>query len=159
VSIFLLITLDIYFNMKKKSALYLDDQRTPTVDPPTGYNPWYIVRNYDEFKEWINKHGMPDYVSFDHDLADEHMQDYYKYQFNGIAAINYNDFKEKTGLDCAKYMIEYAMNNNINLPNLVGVHSHNPLGALNIQNLVNSYKKHLDQDENAYIAKIPFKIK
>lgn len=158
-SIFLLITLDIYFNMKKKSALYLDDQRTPTVDPPIGYNPWYIVRNYDEFKEWINKHGMPDYVSFDHDLADEHMQDYYKYQFNGIAAINYNDFKEKTGLDCAKYMIEYAMNNNINLPNLVGVHSHNPLGALNIQNLVNSYKKHLDQDENAYIAKIPFKIK
>ena len=145
--------------MKKKSALYLDDQRTPTVDPPTGYNPWYIVSNYDEFKEWINKHGMPDYVSFDHDLADEHMQDYYKYQFNGIAAINYNDFKEKTGLDCAKYMIEYAMNNNINLPNLVGVHSHNPLGALNIQNLVNSYKKHLDQDENAYIAKIPFKIK
>ncbi len=158
-SIFLLITLDIYFNMKKKSALYLDDQRTPTVDPPTGYNPWYIVRNYDEFKEWINKHGMPDYVSFDHDLADEHMQDYYKYQFNGIAAINYNDFKEKTGLDCAKYMIEYAMNNNINLPNLVGVHSHNPLGALNIQNLVNSYKKHSGQEENAYIAKIPFKIK
>ena len=144
--------------MKKKSALYLDDQRTPTVDPPTGYNPWYIVRNYDEFKEWINKHGMPDYVSFDHDLAQEHMSDYFKYQAHGIAAINYNDFKEKTGLDCAKYMIEFAINNKVSLPRLVGVHSHNPAGAVNIQSLVNSYKKHCGEEENCYIAKIPFEI-
>lgn len=142
----------------KLKALYLDDQRTPKNNPPEGYEPWYIVRNYDEFKDWIDKNGMPDYVSFDHDLGEEHMQDYYKYQFNGIAAINYGDFKEKTGLDCAKYMIQYAMDNNISLPKLVGVHSHNPLGALNIQSLVNSYKKHCGEEENAYIAKIPFEI-
>lgn len=142
----------------KLKALYLDDQRTPKNNPPDKYEPWNIVRNYDEFKDWIDKNGMPDYVSFDHDLGDEHIQDYYKYQFNGIAAINYGDFKEKTGLDCAKYMIQYAMDNNISLPKLVGVHSHNPLGALNIQSLVNSYKKHCSEEENAYIAKIPFEI-
>lgn len=141
-----------------KKALYLDDQRTPKNNPPEGYEPWHIVRNYNEFRAWIDLNGMPDYVSFDHDLAEEHMQDYYKYQFNGIAAVNYNDFKEKTGLDCAKYMIEYAMNNKVSLPRLVGVHSHNPLGALNIQSLVNSYKKHCGEEENAYIAKIPFEI-
>lgn len=141
-----------------KQALYLDDQRTPTAPVPNGYAPWNIVRNYDEFKAWIDANGMPDYVSFDHDLAEEHMQDFWKYQANGIAAINYNDFKEKTGLDCAKYMIEYAMNNNVSLPKLVGVHSHNPLGGLNIQSLVNSYKKHCNEEENAYIAKIPFEI-
>ena len=141
-----------------KTALYLDDQRTPTTNPPDGYNPWNIVRNYDEFKQWIDENGMPDYVSFDHDLGEEHMQDYFKYQANGIAAINYNDFKEKTGLDCAKYMIQYAIDNNVNLPHLVGVHSHNPMGAVNIQSLVNSYKKHCGQEENCYIAKIPFKI-
>ena len=141
-----------------KRALYLDDQRTPKDNPPTGYEPWHIVRNYDEFKAWIDLNGMPDYVSFDHDLGEEHMQDYYKYQFNGIAAINYNDFKEKTGLDCARYMIEFAMNNKVSLPRLVGVHSHNPMGAVNIQSLVNSYKKHCGEEENCYIAKIPFEI-
>jgi hypothetical protein len=41
------------------------------------------------------------------------MNDYYEYQFNGIPAINYSDFKEKAGMDCAKYMIQYAMDNNI----------------------------------------------
>lgn len=142
----------------KLKALYLDDQRTPKNNPPEGYEPWNIVRNYDEFKDWIDKNGMPDYVSFDHDLGEEHIQDFWNYQANGIAAINYGDFKEKTGLDCAKYMIQYAMDNNISLPKLVGVHSHNPLGALNIQSLVNSYKKHCGEEENAYIAKIPFEI-
>lgn len=142
-----------------KRALYLDDQRTPKNNPPDGYEPWHIVRNYNEFKAWIDLNGMPDYVSFDHDLAEEHMQDYYRYQFNGISAVNYNDFKEKTGLDCARYMIEYAMNNKVSLPRLVGVHSHNPMGAINIQSLVNSYKKHCGEEENCYIAKIPFEIK
>lgn len=141
-----------------KKALYLDDERTPKDNPPTGYEPWVVVRNYNDFKAWIDLNGMPDYVSLDHDLAEEHMQDYYKYQFNGIAAINYNDFKEKTGMDCARYMIEFAMNNKVSLPRLVGVHSHNPMGAVNIQSLVNSYKKHCGEEENCYIARIPFKI-
>lgn len=146
-------------NKNLRTCLYLDDQRTPTSDPPKGYAPWNVVRNYDEFKAWIDANGMPDYVSFDHDLADEHIQDYFAYQANGIAAINYNDFKEKTGMDCARYMIEYAMENKVSLPHLVGVHSHNPLGSLNIQSLVNSYKKHCGEEENCYIAKIPFIIK
>jgi hypothetical protein len=144
-------------NDRLKKCLYLDDERTPISEPPTGYEPWVVVRNYNDFKAWIDLNGMPDYVSLDHDLAEEHMQDYYKYQFNGIAAINYNDFKEKTGMDCARYMIEFAMNNKVSLPRLVGVHSHNPMGAVNIQSLVNSYKKHCGEEENCYIARIPFK--
>ena len=33
---------------------------------------WEIVINYDEFVEWIKTNGIPEIVSFDHDLADEH---------------------------------------------------------------------------------------
>ena len=142
---------------KLKKCLYLDDQRTPTAPVPEGYEPWNIVRNYDEFKAWIDLNGMPDYVSFDHDLAHEHMQDYFEYQDHGILFINYNNFNEKTGLDCAKYMIDYAMEQNISLPNLIGVHSHNPMGAINIQSLVNKYKKNCGENENAYIEIIPYK--
>ena len=60
-----------------KTALYLDDQRTPTETIP-GYHPWNVVRNYEEFTKWIIENGIPDLVSFDHDLAEEHINDYFK---------------------------------------------------------------------------------
>ena len=60
--------------MSKKVSLYLDDLRTPTETLP-GYHPWNVVRNYDEFKEWILRNGVPDLISFDHDLGEEHMND------------------------------------------------------------------------------------
>lgn len=39
-----------------KKALYLDDQRTPKNNPPDRYEPWNIVRNYDEFKTLYSKY-------------------------------------------------------------------------------------------------------
>jgi hypothetical protein len=30
---------------------------------------WQIVRSYDEFVAWIERHGLPDFISFDHDLG------------------------------------------------------------------------------------------
>lgn len=32
--------------IKKLKALYIDDMRTPINNPPEGYKPWHIVRNY-----------------------------------------------------------------------------------------------------------------
>ena len=98
--------------MKKelKKALYLDDKRVPLKSIP-GYEDWVIVKNYDEFKEYIENNGIPDYISLAHDLADEHVQDFVKYQSQGIMAINYGDYKEKTGLHCLRWLCEYVEEN------------------------------------------------
>ena len=88
-----------------KKALYLDDQRTPTETIP-GYEPWFVVRNYAQFIEWISTHGMPDLISFDHDLAEEHIDDYFRQKLAlGYQHPNYDEYTEKTGLDCAKWLV------------------------------------------------------
>jgi len=56
--------------------LWLDDLRNPflnleeRVPKEEGIIEW--VLNYQEFTEWITKFGLPDIISFDHDLAIEH---------------------------------------------------------------------------------------
>lgn len=140
-----------------KKALYLDDVRTPTETLPN-YAPWDVVRNYNEFTEYITKNGIPDLISFDHDLADEHSNDYYnQVALQGYQHPNYDDYKEKTGVDCAKFVIEYCQANKVKLNRCV-VHSHNPVGARNIQEGINGFKKHMGWEEDCYIGKFPFKI-
>lgn len=111
--------------------LFLDDERLPHrvtwANLPPG--PWVVVRDYSQFVSYISKHGMPLFVSFDHDLADEH---YYKNP-NGAS------FKEKTGYDCAKWLIEYCMDKSLKFPNYQ-VHSMNPIGKENIVGLVENFK-------------------
>jgi len=140
-----------------KTALYLDDQRTPTKTIP-GYHPWEVVRNYDEFVNWIEKNGVPDLVSFDHDLAEEHINDYFNQKLNiGWQQPSYDTYKEKTGLDCARWLCEYVQKNNLKL-NLCSVHSHNPIGAVNIQSYINGFKKHMDWDQDCYIGQHEFTV-
>lgn len=139
-----------------KTALYLDDQRTPTKTIP-GYEPWVVVRNYDQFKEHIIKNGVPDLISFDHDLAEEHMEDYFKQFYQqGYQRPDYDSYKEKTGLDCARWLCEaYCYPNNVQLKYCC-VHSHNPVGSTNIQNYINGFKKHMGWDEDCYLHRPEF---
>lgn len=140
-----------------KRALYLDDQRTPTTTIP-GYHPWEVVRNYDEFVNWIEKNGVPDLISFDHDLAEEHIQDYFNQKLNiGWQQPSYETYKEKTGLDCARWLCEHIQKNNLKL-NRCSVHSHNPIGATNIQSYINGFKKHMDWDQDCYIGQHDFTV-
>ena len=140
-----------------KKALYLDDVRTPTTILP-GYEQWVVVRNYNEFVDWITKNGIPDLISFDHDLADEHMSDYFRQRnMKGYQYPDYPSYHEKTGMDCAKWLIEYAEEHNVKI-NYVSVHSHNPVGAKNIQSLINQYKDHKGEERDCYIGQHPFKI-
>ena len=119
--------------------LFLDDIRDPIH--AYGYTnfghfltkEWDIVRNYDQFVDYIHKNGLPIFIAFDHDLAEIH----YGINFWDDHANN----TEKTGYDCAKYVIEYCMNNNLKLPEFY-VHSMNPVGKKNITELLNNYKKY-----------------
>lgn len=140
-----------------KKALYLDDQRTPTQTIP-GYEPWFVVRNYAQFTEWINNHGIPDLISFDHDLADEHIDDYFRQKLAlGYQHPNYDEYTEKTGLDCAKWLVEYCQEKDLPLKGC-SVHSHNPVGANNIHSLINGFKKHMGWVEDCYIGQHPFTV-
>lgn len=141
-----------------KTALYLDDCRTPTETIP-GYYPWHVVRSYEEFKDFIIMSAMPDLISFDHDLADEHSNDYYS-QFArlGYQIPDYESYKEKTGMDCANFLVEYCQKMNVSLKQCC-VHSHNPVGAKNIQDFLNGFKKHMGQEQDCFMMKHPFEIK
>ena len=130
-----------------RTILWLDDLRNPFLDiegkvpKVQGTIEW--VLNYDQFVQWIAKFGLPDVISFDHDLADEHYtpEVYWKdYQVSK----EYQDaqqYKEKTGMDCAKWLIEYCMDRNCQLPTWY-IHSANPVGADNIRGLLENYDKH-----------------
>ena len=67
-----------------KTFLFLDDIRNPSdvgnyirasLAELFSKENWIIVRNYKEFCNYIEKKGVPNVVSFDHDLADEHYRD------------------------------------------------------------------------------------
>ena len=113
--------------------LFLDDERNPEdvkwVDMPLG--PWVIVRSSDEFVDTIMVKGAPSFISFDHDLADEHYRRYHAMQGGEFS---YDGLKEKTGYECAKWLLEYSKLNNLNIP--FQVHSMNPIGKENIEKLL-----------------------
>lgn len=118
--------------------LFLDDFRKPSdvplYIPMAGYytdREWIVVRNYNEFVRTIIDEGIPQAVSFDHDLADEHYNDFH----------GYNEYQEKTGYHCAKWLIDYCIDNNQELPTAIFIHSMNPVGAQNIASLFNTYRK------------------
>lgn len=140
-----------------KKALYLDDIRTPTDTLP-GFQPWFVVRNFDQFVEWINANGMPDFISFDHDLSIEHTKDFIDQKFKqGYQFPDYDNYKEKTGLDCAKWLVDYCQSKKIAISEC-SVHSQNPVGADNIHSLINGFKKHMGLPQDCYIGKHPFTV-
>lgn len=126
--------------------LFLDDERFPQdvtwVNLPK--HNWTIVRNYADFVRTIENKGLPAEIAFDHDLGHEHYQAYHVASRPGNGVIDYNSFKEKTGLDCAKWLIEYCNKNNLPFPKFY-VHSMNPIGKQNIISAVNSYKRYLQK--------------
>jgi hypothetical protein len=124
--------------------LFLDDERFPKKAIPLithnhelyeNESEWVIVRNYGEFVEWITENGLPDYVSFDHDLAD--------IKYNPTEVKMGFSYYEQTGFDCAKWLVDYCLDNNLSLPEYM-VHSANPVGRKNIEGYLSNAKKHLN---------------
>ncbi len=108
--------------MKK---LFLDDLRTvDMVYDHTSISEFEIVRNYDEFVDFIQKNGLPCFISFDNDLGLDQ---------NGEVALD--------GYAAAKWLVYES---GLDLKNLkFNVHSANPVAAEQIRGLLNNYLKHL----------------
>ena len=106
--------------------LWLDDERDPKVwvkdivskDILKQHLKVEWVKNYREFTTWIKKNGLPAVICFDHDLGEQ-----------------------QSGFDCAKYLVEYCLDNKALLPKWF-IQSANPPGRANINGLLNGFKKH-----------------
>jgi len=143
-----------------QKVLWLDDIRNPVSkewaelissyyspeypDPITPAIYW--VKNYDEFIAWIDYHGLPHHIFFDHDLGESHYAPsevwesrelYEKWERENIRV-------GKTGFDCAEWLIHYCADNGLKLPNYSS-HSANIYGRENILGLLSSFEKFQNQ--------------
>lgn len=130
--------------------LFLDDERLPIdcchymtrrgIDVRIYHDEWVIVRSYGQFTKYLVDNGLPDLISFDHDLGDvpelKTILDFEEY-------FHSDENREYNGMDCAKYLIDYCIDNDKKLP-LYVVHSMNPTGTENIKSILDNYKKHED---------------
>jgi hypothetical protein len=114
--------------------LFLDDVRKPSC---LGLVlTWEVVRNYDQFVKIITEKGLPGFISFDHDLC---WEDINKDPFS-------EGFKEQTGADCARWLVEYCMGKgNLPLPKWQ-IHSMNDGGRMAIKSILTSYEKFIQAD-------------
>jgi len=73
--------------------MYLDDVRNPKNDYDV------VVRSFEEAIEYILEHGIPAFISFDHDLG---LDD------DGDVA--------KSGYDLAKWLVEQSLDGTLEFP-------------------------------------------
>jgi hypothetical protein len=116
-----------------KTYLWLDDMRNPNLYMwVEQYMPEYEkfvdkivwVKDYVEFVDHITTSGLPDEIFFDHDLGDANAP---------------------TGHDAAKWLVDYCMENNLDLPEW-SIQSANPVGVTNINSLLSNYKKFREEN-------------
>jgi len=93
--------------------MYLDDERSPKTN-----HPWIVVRSYVEAVTYVREHGIPGYISFDHDLG-----------------------TEESGYDFTKWLVEQDISKKYKFPDNFeyNVHSANPIGRVNIEEYLKSY--------------------
>ena len=151
-----------------KQKIYLDDVRTPVNTD------WVVVRSYDEFVEKVRELGFEniDVISLDHDLGDTAMSEY----FNNVSpnyTLDYSNIEEKTGMDCAKWLVDYYYDN-YNLSEdlisrknkkIIGItfpkvytHSANPIGSANICGYVNNFLMNEAQPQDCIRVNIEHNI-
>ena len=110
---------DMKKSKQNKVLLWLDDLRNPflNIEGKVPAGDWTIhwVLDYDEFIAYINKFGLPDAISFDHDLGECF-----------------------TGKDCANSLVEYCIEKDLYLPEYF-CHSSNPPGKSNILGLLDNF--------------------
>lgn len=121
--------------------LFLDDLRKP-LDVKWIVMPvcaWTTVRDYEAFIKIITERGLPEHVSFDHDIRPGHYDVAIMLDAGDIIDYQYDYSRmEKTGYHCAQWLVSYCMDHHLPLPPYT-VHSMNPVGAANIESLLSSF--------------------
>jgi hypothetical protein len=130
--------------MKK---IYLDDVRTP-VDKD-----WTVVRSYDEFVSTVMYIGLEniELISLDHDLGDTAMAEWHRNVYHNYT-LDYNNITEKTGMDCAKWLVDQWLEGSPVVE--VVVHSANAIGSANIMGYINNYRHVSRLPQNCVRVKI-----
>ena len=131
--------------------LFLDDAREPKdvkwLDLPPYH--WVVVKTVNEFINTVMSKGIPETVSFDHDLAQEHYDEYtvaHDERMLSRGTIRYHIFKEKTGYDAAKWLAEECVARNTPIPEYF-IHTLNPIGKENIRSILESARKVLTESK------------
>lgn len=99
-----------------QKLLWLDDFRNPKSSLTREYEVVW-VKSYEEFCNYLECNGLPDIVCFDHDLG-----------------------TEKSGLDCAHYLVNYCQKHNLDIPQY-NIQSSNVVGKENIGSLMDSWHR------------------
>ena len=107
-----------YFKKKPNSETFIKNKQYYDNLLKSNNVNFIWVKNFDEFTNFILNNGLPQFISFDHDLG------------AGL----------KKGYDCAKWLIDYCIETNSNLPQFY-VHSANPNGQREINGILNNFKK------------------
>ena len=106
-------------------VIWLDDEREPYnfLYEDLGYKEKDITicKNYSQFVKTIEQEGLPEFICFDHDLGEE-----------------------KTGYDCAKFLVDYCQKNKLKLPDWY-IQSANIVSKMNIAGLLKNYKKEIEK--------------
>ena len=112
-----------------KTFLFIDDERFP----PNDGNTWAVVRSSAEAIAWVKHHGMPDVISFDHDLGgDDTSIKFLTWWIDDIFEQLENNVKYR----------------DVRRPETTIIHSQNPVGAANIQAYIESIMNFLDSEED-----------
>lgn len=132
--------------------IYLDDIRTPIEEG------WTVVRSYEEFVSTIMYNGLDniELISLDHDLGDTAMKEWHTNVYHNYT-LNYDNIKEKTGYDCAKWLVEQWMNGEAIVD--VYTHSANAIGSANIMGYINNYRHINRLPQNCVRVQIPHTVK
>lgn len=158
-------------NSQEPVRIYLDDVRTPKPDP--AFADWVVVRNYQQFVDKVEEIGLDNIhiISLDHDLGDSAMSEYH----NNVSpnyTLDYNNITEKTGMDCAKWLVDHfyeknakridmayfsKRNEKIRFP-AVYTHSANPIGSANIMGYINNFLMNEAQPQTCVRVQIPHTI-
>ena len=101
--------------------LYLDDERVPKTS-----GPWVIVRSFNEAVSYVSLNGIPEFISFDHDIHSE----------------------PNTGYTFALWLIEQDLDGIIRFPSnfKFNVHSANPIGKKNIESVLKNYLRMINNN-------------
>lgn len=111
-----------YFSMKSKTNAFVRNKEYYNNNIFNKYNVIFKwVKNFEQFKTYIEEKGLPQFISFDRDLR----------KGNGVDKTD----EYQSGEDCAKWLVDYCEKNNLEIPKYF-IHSANPNGQKNIPEIL-----------------------